>query len=261
MNIVANFEHRASSAEASTKENPRLPYATGSAGLAITIRGSSRRIMIMRFQPANIRLINRRLNLPRLLLALSSRKRKDSYKNIPTDFAVLTWSLHIRASRSKSEMAILHQLTTARHDYSSSSFRVDGHVRLLGDPDAMEQNSQLTRHGNNGFVPGLLAASGGSDEVPTVEEPSPFPAVGVYGRHTRKRCQPTMTDPIECGAMGEQIPRGLQCTTNLRATATTALFLARLLPRAARIKTPSTERRAFSLRSENMVGTLDQQTS
>jgi hypothetical protein len=58
--------------------------------------------MIMRFRPANIRLINRRLKLPRLLLALSSRKRKDIYKNIPTDFAVLTWSLHIRAMRSLS---------------------------------------------------------------------------------------------------------------------------------------------------------------
>jgi hypothetical protein len=39
-----------------------LPYATGSAGLALTVRGSSRRIMIMRFRPANIRLINRRSN-------------------------------------------------------------------------------------------------------------------------------------------------------------------------------------------------------
>jgi hypothetical protein len=46
--------------------------------------------MIMRSRPANIRLINRRLKLSRLLLALSSRKRKDNYKNIPTDFAVLT---------------------------------------------------------------------------------------------------------------------------------------------------------------------------
>jgi len=79
-----------------------LPYATGSAGLAITVRGSSRRIMIMRFRPANIRLINRRLKLLRLLLALSSRKRKDNYKNISTDFAELTRSLHIKAMRSSS---------------------------------------------------------------------------------------------------------------------------------------------------------------
>jgi hypothetical protein len=55
-----------------------LAYATGSTGLAITVRGSSRRIMIMRFRPANIRLINRRSNLPRLLLALSSGKTKNN---------------------------------------------------------------------------------------------------------------------------------------------------------------------------------------
>ena len=42
-------EHRGSRRLASTKENPRLPYATGSTGLALTVRGSSRRIMIMRF--------------------------------------------------------------------------------------------------------------------------------------------------------------------------------------------------------------------
>jgi hypothetical protein len=76
-----------------------LPYATGSTGLALTVRGSSRRIMIMRFRPANIRLINRRSNLPRLLLALSSEKGNDNYKNNPADHAELTRSLHIRARR------------------------------------------------------------------------------------------------------------------------------------------------------------------
>ena len=39
--------------------------------------------MIMRFRPANIRLINRRLKLPRLLLALSS-KNNGNDKNNPT---------------------------------------------------------------------------------------------------------------------------------------------------------------------------------
>jgi hypothetical protein len=75
-----------------------LAYATGSAGLAITVRGSSRRIKIMRFRPANIRLINRRSNLPRLLLALYSGKGKnnDNYKNNPHYCAELTGSLHIR---------------------------------------------------------------------------------------------------------------------------------------------------------------------
>jgi hypothetical protein len=74
-------------------------YATGSAGLAILVRGSSRRIKIMRFRPANIRLINRRPNLPRLLLALFSENDNDKSndKNNPTDVQRLTGSLHIRA--------------------------------------------------------------------------------------------------------------------------------------------------------------------
>ena len=74
-------------------------YATGSAGLATLVRGSSRRITIVRFRPANIRLINRRSNLPRLLLALSSKKGNDNSndKNNPTDEQRLTGSLHIRA--------------------------------------------------------------------------------------------------------------------------------------------------------------------
>src|SRR5277367_4445262 len=83
MTSISNAEPAA--AGASTKENPRLAYATGSTGLAITVRGSSRRIMIMRFRPANIRLINRRSKLLRLLLALSSGKDKsnDNDKNNP----------------------------------------------------------------------------------------------------------------------------------------------------------------------------------
>ena len=46
----------------------------------------------MRFRPANIRLINRRQNLPRLLLALSLKddKSKDNDKNNPTDVQKLT---------------------------------------------------------------------------------------------------------------------------------------------------------------------------
>jgi hypothetical protein len=42
-------------------ENPRLIYAAGlRARPALLVRGSSRRITIMRFRPANIRVINRR---------------------------------------------------------------------------------------------------------------------------------------------------------------------------------------------------------
>jgi hypothetical protein len=52
----------------------------------------------MRLPPANIRLINRRSNLPRLLLALSSKDEtnNDNDKNNPTDVQRLTGSLHIR---------------------------------------------------------------------------------------------------------------------------------------------------------------------
>ena len=52
----------------------------------------------MRFRPANIRLINRRSKLPRLLLALSSNNAKSDAKskNNPTDVQMLTGSLHIR---------------------------------------------------------------------------------------------------------------------------------------------------------------------
>jgi hypothetical protein len=48
--------------------------------------------MIMRFRPANIRLIDRRSNLPRLLLALSSNngKSNDNDQNNPTVVQRLT---------------------------------------------------------------------------------------------------------------------------------------------------------------------------
>jgi hypothetical protein len=47
--------------------------------------------MIMRLRRANIRLINRRSKLPRLLLALSSNnKSNDNNKNNPTDVPRLT---------------------------------------------------------------------------------------------------------------------------------------------------------------------------
>jgi hypothetical protein len=80
--MLSNSRTESAAAGASTKENPRRQFATGSAGLALVVRGSSRRIMIMRFRPANISLINRRHYLPRLLLTLSS---KYNDKNNPSD--------------------------------------------------------------------------------------------------------------------------------------------------------------------------------
>jgi hypothetical protein len=54
----------------------------------------------MRFRPANISLINRRLYLPRLLLSLFSKdrnkdKNKDKNKNKNSDEQQLTGSHHI----------------------------------------------------------------------------------------------------------------------------------------------------------------------
>ena len=51
----------------------------------------------MRFRPANIRLINRRSNLPRLLLALSSLNGKSNDKKQHHECAGVDRSLHIRA--------------------------------------------------------------------------------------------------------------------------------------------------------------------
>src|SRR5215831_17293468 len=78
MNRRFNSRTRSAAAGASTKENPRPSFCDRPlAGLAVVVRGSSRRIMIMRFRPANISLINRRHYLPRLLLTLSSFEKND----------------------------------------------------------------------------------------------------------------------------------------------------------------------------------------
>jgi hypothetical protein len=74
------------------KENPRKFYAVGlRTEPALIVRGSSRRITIMRFRPANIRVINRRENYldhdSRCLLR--GRKKR---KQLP----VVDRSFHIR---------------------------------------------------------------------------------------------------------------------------------------------------------------------
>ena len=64
------------------KENPRNLYAVGlRTEPAQLVRGSSRRITIMRFRPANIRVINRRNSrLDRHLRCLlrNGRKKKEN---------------------------------------------------------------------------------------------------------------------------------------------------------------------------------------
>ena len=96
MNINANFEHRASSSRGKHE---------GESSFALCDRLGRTRDNSQRQLPTDhdyavptreYQTDQSSLKLLRLLLALSSRKRKDNYKNIPTDFAVLTWSLHIR---------------------------------------------------------------------------------------------------------------------------------------------------------------------
>jgi len=102
MNINANFEHRAGSSQDKHE---------GESSFALCDRLDRTRDNSQRQLPTDhdyavptreYQTDQSSLKLPRLLLALSSRKRKDNYKNIPTDFAVLTGSLHIRAKRSSS---------------------------------------------------------------------------------------------------------------------------------------------------------------
>ena len=69
--------------EAHGKENPRTPYAVGlRTKPALSVRGSSRRITIMRFRPANIRVINHRNSrLDRDLRCLLGKEKKKKKEN------------------------------------------------------------------------------------------------------------------------------------------------------------------------------------
>ena len=100
MNIVANFEHRTSSSRGKHE---------GESSFALCDRLGRTRDNSQRQLPTDhdyavptreYQTDQSSLKLLRLLLALSSRKRKDNYKNISTDFAELTRSLHIRAMHS-----------------------------------------------------------------------------------------------------------------------------------------------------------------
>ena len=70
--------------EAHGKENPRTFYAVGlRTEHALFVRGSSRRNTIMRFRPANIRVINRRKKLPRPQPALPPESQKKKEETVP----------------------------------------------------------------------------------------------------------------------------------------------------------------------------------
>jgi hypothetical protein len=72
------------------------------------------------------------------------------------DAAICVSAFTAKADSQSSEHGVV---ATGEHDHSSSCLFVEGHVRLLRRPDAVEQNGQLTRHGHDCFVPRLLASS------------------------------------------------------------------------------------------------------
>ena len=178
-----------------------MPYATGSAGLAITVRGSSRRIMIMRFRPANIRLINRRPNLPGLLLALYSRKDKNGNQNNPTDRAPLTWSLHIRA------LALIDRFRSICVFGKLPRNRLLGHVidnqliryRLLNERQISSAVSTGLRE--HELVVGMLVVRSGVDTA--ICRVSPLAPVDVWGR-----IAPQRADTVDEGTREGEVLHG-----------------------------------------------------
>ncbi len=54
MNNKPQFEDKPDAVGAYAMKNPRTPYTTDSSGFTKLVRGSSRRIMTMRFQPAHV---------------------------------------------------------------------------------------------------------------------------------------------------------------------------------------------------------------
>jgi len=80
--------------EAHGKENPREPLCGRSSDRSrVLVRGSSRRITIMRFRPANIRVINRRnsrFDCPPCVASLGAEQETAERK------ILVDWSFHIR---------------------------------------------------------------------------------------------------------------------------------------------------------------------
>ena len=64
-------------------------------------------------------------------------------------------------TKTRSQSSEYGVVATGEHDHLLGGICVEGDIRLLGDPDAMEQDCQLTCYRNDGLVPGLLATSGG----------------------------------------------------------------------------------------------------
>jgi hypothetical protein len=101
--------------------------------------------MIMRFRPANIRLINRRSKLPRLLLVLPSNNGKSNRnnKNNPTDAQALTGSLHISNRNNKNNPTDAQALTGSLH------IRADVTVTIRAGSSGADLDSTVDHEGRH----------------------------------------------------------------------------------------------------------------
>ena len=64
-------------------------------------------------------------------------------------------------SKTRTQSSEHGVVATGKHVDLSGCLFVERHVRFLSTPEAMEQHSELTGYGNDGFTLGLLAASCG----------------------------------------------------------------------------------------------------
>ena len=118
----------------------------------------------------------------RTLVSLSeARCRLGFSRRIDAAIYRPAWKAKTR-SPSSSEHGVV---ATRKHKHSSGSFWVERDVGLLRGPDAMEQNSQLARHGNHRPCSWPVCHLGRPDADPTPEVPSPSHVDEEYGSHTR----------------------------------------------------------------------------
>jgi hypothetical protein len=101
-------------------------------------------------------------------------------------------SYEIKTRTQSSEHGVV---ATGQHGHLLSGCFVEGHVGLLGGPDAMEKDGQLTGYRNDSLALACLPPRAARCRL-TVAALSSFHEVGGYGWHTRsadfggRRCQP-----------------------------------------------------------------------
>ena len=91
------------------------------------------------------------------------------------DAAICVSALKAKADSQSSEHGVI---ATGKHGDSLGGCCVERHIWLLRDPEAMQQNRQLTGYRDHSFVPGLFYRLGKLGVSPTVEAMSLVRAVG-----------------------------------------------------------------------------------